>query len=157
MRYIYFTIWALLVFYILFVIFQPIGVEAQGVYAIIALSIMAVIHILGLKGVARNVLLAIGCTVAFRYLYWRATSTLPEIDDLANFIPGILLLVAEFYAIGMLFLSAFISAEPLRRKPVPLTGDPKDYPSVDVFIPSYNENDDIVGNTLAAARNLRSK
>jgi len=125
------------------------------VYAIIALSIMAVIHILGLKGVARNVLLAIGCTVAFRYLYWRATSTLPEIDDLANFIPGILLLVAEFYAIGMLFLSAFISAEPLRRKPVPLTGDPKDYPSVDVFIPSYNENDDIVGNTLAAARNLR--
>lgn len=155
MRYIYFTIWALLVFYILFVILQPIGVEAQGVYAIFALSIMAVIHILGLKGVARNVLLAIGCTVAFRYLYWRATSTLPEVDDLANFIPGILLLVAEFYAIGMLFLSAFISAEPLRRKPVPLTGDPKDYPSVDVFVPSYNENDDIVGNTLAAARNLR--
>ena len=48
-----------------------------------------------------------------RYVYWRTTETIPPLNQLENFIPGILLYLAELYNVGMLGLSLFVVAKPL--------------------------------------------
>ena len=155
MKYLIRAAWALLVVVGIAVVCQPIGLDAQVLYGLIGLGGMIAIHMLKLRGLLRHVFLAIAVSIALRYLYWRVTSTLPPSDDLLSFIPGIILLVAEVYSISMLFISVVVSADPLTRKPQPLRGSPKDYPSVDVFIPSYNEDDDILGTTMAACVNMK--
>lgn len=147
--------WAALVIIGIAVVCQPIGLDAQVFYGLVGLAVMLLIHMLKLRGPLRHVFLAIAVSIALRYLYWRVTSTLPSSDDIMSFIPGIILLIAEVYSIAMLFISVMVSAEPLKRKPQPLRGSPKDYPSVDVFIPSYNEDDDILGTTMAACVNMK--
>ena len=71
-----------------------------------------------------------------------------------NFFFGSLLFAAEIYSVSMLVLSFFIVADPIERKDAPLLGAEQDWPSVDVFVPSYNEDLELVGMTLAAAKNL---
>ena len=146
--------WLVLAVLVISLVVQPIGLHAQITFSIFALIMMAAIHALKLKGMVRHLFLVLSCAIAARYLYWRATSTLPGIDDPASFIPGFLLFLAELYSIGMLLLSTVVSADPLKRKHVPLKGPESEYPTVDVYIPSYNEDDEILGTTVAAARNL---
>jgi cellulose synthase (UDP-forming) len=146
--------WTILALLLAVVVMQPTGIAAQMIFGLCAMAIMLAIHLLKLKGVARHIFIAAGCAVAFRYLYWRITSTLPQPDDLMSFIPGMILLVAEVFSIGMLFLSAIVTSDPVKRKPVTLSGKPEDYPTVDVMIPSYNEDDDILFTTVSAAKNL---
>jgi len=86
-----------------------------------------------------------------RYVYWRTTETLPPIEQIEDFIPGMLLYLAEMYNVLMLGLSIFIVAMPL--PPRPSRNDPsEDLHNVDVFIPTYNEDAKLLANTLAAAK-----
>ncbi|MGO3275270.1 UDP-forming cellulose synthase catalytic subunit [Halomonas sp.] len=90
---------------------------------------------------------------ATRYLYWRVTETL--ITD--GFIEPILsfgLLAAEGYCWVVLVLSFFQSAWLLDRKVVPLPKDITKWPTVDVYIPTYNESLDVVRDTVLAAQNI---
>lgn len=112
---------------------------------------LAVITLLRLDGIWRHIFLALGSVVVLRYAYWRTTSTLPPVDDLYSFIPGIVLYAAEMYCIVMLAISLFVVADPREREAVPNLTD-SDAPSVDVFVPSYNESKDILAMTLAAAK-----
>lgn len=138
----------------LVLICQPIGLNAQIMFGLGGLLAMFAIHLLQLRGFMRHIFLAIAVAIATRYVYWRATSTLPPSDDILSFIPGIILLVAELYSITMLFIAVMVGAEPVKRKHVPLSGPKSDYPSVDILIPSYNEDEDILGTTMAACVNL---
>ena len=54
----------------------------------------------------------------------------------------------------MLFLSLFTVADPLERPKARRVAE-EDAPTVDVFVPSYNESIEIVAPTLAAAKRLR--
>lgn len=149
-----FAVWLLLAAFVIVISTQPVGVNAQFIYGLAAIALMLCIHLFKLRGPMRHIFMALGLTIAFRYMYWRATSTLPGTDNLTSFIPGILLFFAEIYSIGMLFISAVVSADPVKRKDAPLTGPPGEYPTVDIFIPTYNEDDEILGTTLGAAKNL---
>ncbi len=114
---------------------------------------MAAIRMLGLRGPWRNVFLALGTAVVIRYFYWRTTSTLPPVTDTLNFICGATLWVAEIYSAVMLAISLFVIADPLERKPAQrLSVD--DMPTVDVFVPTYNEDRDLLAITLAAATSI---
>lgn len=155
MKYLVRAAWAVLVVIGIAFVCQPIGLDAQVLYGLLGLAGMLIIHIMQLRGFLRHIFLAITVSIALRYLYWRVTSTLPPSDDLWSFVPGIILLVAEVYSIAMLFISVLVSSDPLTRKPQPLRGPASKYPSVDVFIPSYNEDDDILGTTMAAAINMK--
>ncbi len=92
-----------------------------------------------------------------RYLYWRVTETMAfnaahrDAWDLF-FASG--LLAAEFYAYIVLFLGFFQVVWPLNRKPVPLPRDTSSWPTVDVFIPTYNEPMKVVRPTVLAALDL---
>ena len=155
LKYVIRAAWFVFAIVAIAVVCQPIGLNAQILYGLMGVAVMLAIHIMKLRGIARHVFLAIAVSIALRYLYWRATSTLPPADDLWSFIPGVLLMVAEVYSITMLFVSVTVSADPLTRKPQPLRGSPKDYPSVDVFIPTYNEDDEMLGVTMAACINMK--
>src|SRR5262249_57587957 len=81
-----------------------------------------------------------------RYFYWRLTSTL-NLDGPLDGVVSILLLGAEVYGVLVLFLGYFQTIELERRPPAPVRA----LPSVDVFVPTYNEPVEIVRRTLIGA------
>jgi cellulose synthase (UDP-forming) len=88
-----------------------------------------------------------------RYIYWRATETL-TFQTTPQLLLGSLLVIAEFYAVVVLVLGYVQTIWPLDRKPVPLPPDPNDWPTIDVYIPTYNEALSIVRATVLACRAL---
>ena len=133
---------------------QPVGAKAQ-----LALCGTAMAGMLALwlfcprRGLARMAFLALGTLVVIRYVYWRLTTTLPGIDDPVSFGLGLVLLAAELYCVLILTVSLIINVAPLVRAAAPVQDD-ADLPTVDIFVPSYNEGTEILAVTLAAARNL---
>lgn len=85
-----------------------------------------------------------------RYLWWRIVYTL-KWDDPLDLAWGLLLLSAEAYTWLMLLLGYFQSARPLKREPVALPADSRDWPCVDIYIPTYNEPMSVVMPTVVAA------
>ena len=61
------------------------------------------------------------------------------------------LLIAEFFAFSTLILGYFQTLRPLKRPPLPLEGDPANWPTVDVLVPTYNEPLHVVRGTVLAA------
>ncbi|MEM1038942.1 MAG: UDP-forming cellulose synthase catalytic subunit [Pseudomonadota bacterium] len=149
-----FWLWAVVLAVILVIATQPVGLNAQFTFGMCGLATMLFIRVAGLSGVWKHMFLAVAAAIVFRYMYWRLTSTIPPISDSVDFGFGILLFAAEFYSVAMLAISFFIVSDPIERDDAPLIGDPNAYPTVDVFIPSYNEDLELVGMTLAAAKNL---
>ena len=129
----------------------PVSMQAQLVTGVFVVVIMIVIKELKAEGPWRQLALALGLTVVGRYVYWRTTQTLPPTNQLQNFIPGVLLYGAEMYNVLMLLLSLFVVASPLKPREAP---KPTRWPSVDIFVPTYNEDAGLLANTLAAAKAL---
>ncbi|PLZ03110.1 UDP-forming cellulose synthase catalytic subunit [Burkholderia sp. WAC0059] len=88
-----------------------------------------------------------------RYVWWRTTQTL-HLPDPWEGVVGYTLYAAEFYTWIVLLLGYMQTAWPLNRKPAPLPDDLADWPSVDVFIPTYNEPLAVVQPTVQAAAGL---
>jgi len=99
------------------------------------------------------VLVMLSVTISSRYLYWRATETL-EFETFLQTTLGSLLFLAEVFAGLLMALSYIQTSFPLNRKPVPLPRDVDSWPTVDVYIPSYNEDLDLVRPTVLAAMNM---
>lgn len=97
------------------------------------------------------VLITLSLIVSMRYMYWRIDSTL-GFESWMDIVFGYGLLVAELYSLLVLVLGYLQTAWPLRRTPQMLTIPPSEWPTVDVFIPSYNESLDIVSLTIFAAQ-----
>ena len=131
----------------------PLGVEAQLALALTCLAIMAVVKLARLGGAFRSIYLGLGTFIILRYVFWRVFNTIPSISSPTDFIPGVILVIAEGYCVIMLFLSLFTILRPLNRAPAPRLPD-NELPSVDVFVPSYNEGTEILATTLVAAKNL---
>jgi len=102
---------------------------------------------------ASIVLVVFSVTVSLRYMYWRLTSTLGFETPLDMFF-GYGLLLAEIYALVVLLLGYVQTAWPLNRRPVPLPKDTSTWPSVDIYIPTYNEPLNVVKQTVFAALTL---
>ncbi|MFM9598155.1 hypothetical protein ACKI1O_53855, partial [Streptomyces scabiei] len=67
---------------------------------------------------------------------------------------GIGLLLAETYAWLVLILGFFQTINPLHRKPIPMDGDTSKWPTVDIYIPTYNEPLNVVKPTAIAAQSI---
>jgi len=132
---------------------EPVGIRSQLVIGLTALAAMAAIRALGLKGPWRHIFLALGTAVVIRYFFWRTVNTIPPISDPWNFVPGVLLYAAELYSTIMLAISLFVVADPLTRKP-PKAVAPDNLPTVDVYIPTYNEDPELLAMTVIAAIDL---
>ena len=132
---------------------HPVSVDAQLMLGLGVIGAMIAVWRLPRTRFNRQLFLALGGFVVIRYLYWRLTSTLPPASDPVGLAFGVLVLLAELYCVLILAISLTISAEPLNRRP--LERDPDDQlPTVDVFIPSYNEDESILATTMAAAMSM---
>jgi cellulose synthase (UDP-forming) len=101
----------------------------------------------------RILFLLLAAFITLRYWMFRSFESLLFVsfwDSLGM----MLLYLAETYGILIYFLGMFVSAWPLTREPVPLSGDPDSWPTVDVFIPTYNEPPEIVMTTAIACTHL---
>ncbi|KOQ82825.1 cellulose synthase, partial [Pluralibacter gergoviae] len=98
-------------------------------------------------------LIVLSLTVSCRYIWWRYTATL-NWDDPVSLTCGLILLVAETYAWVVLVFGYFQVVWPLNRKPAPLPESTEEWPSVDIFIPTYNEELSVVKNTVYASLGL---
>ena len=132
---------------------QPVGTQAQLAMSLAAMGAMIVLWAVFDGPRTRFVFMALGSLVVLRYILWRLTNTLPSPGDPISFGFGLILLAAELYCVFILFVSLIINADPLRRDPPP-KAQAADLPTVDVFVPSYNEDATILAMTLAAARQL---
>ena len=148
-----FTLWLFVSACVLLIITLPVSLQTHLIATAISLALLATIKSLNGKGAWRLIGLGFGTAIVLRYVYWRTTSTLPPVNQLENFIPGFLLYLAEMYSVVMLALSLVIVSMPLpSRKARP--GSPGYVPTVDVFVPTYNEDAELLANTLAAAKNM---
>jgi cellulose synthase (UDP-forming) len=129
---------------------EPVGIRSQFMIGVSALAGMAAIRALRLTGVWRQIFLALGTAVVIRYFFWRSVNTIPPLSDTWNFAAGVLLYLAEVYSTIMLAISLFVVADPLDRKP-PKPLPPEDLPTVDVYIPTYNEDPELLAMTVIAA------
>jgi len=87
----------------------------------------------------------------FRYLFYRFSYTL-NLDSWLNGFFSILLIAAEMYAIATLLLSYFQTLRLKERRPVDLSAIPQEqWFSVDIYIPTYNEDIAIVRKTALAS------
>ena len=135
------------------VLTQPVSTDAQLSLGLSAIATMCVLWRFGKSPVARQMFLAIGSFVVIRYMYWRVTGTLPPVNDALGFSIGVLLLCAELYCVLILVVSLTINADPLDRPRLPKDDD-NDLPTVDVFVPTYNEDEYILATTIAAAASM---
>ncbi len=86
-----------------------------------------------------------------RYLFYRTSYTL-NFDGWLNSIACTLLFLAELYAILTLVLAYFQTLKIQERQPVNLTNIPEqEWFKVDIYIPTYNEDVEIVRKTAVAA------
>jgi cellulose synthase (UDP-forming) len=88
--------------------------------------------------------------IALRYLFWRTTSTLTYYDPL-SYAFAIILFLAELYGILIFFMGLFVNLQPYRRPVAPLPDNQEKWPSVDVLVPSYNEEPAVLETTIIAA------
>lgn len=95
-------------------------------------------------------LIVLSVTISCRYLWWRYTETL-NWDDPVSLVCGLLLLLAETYAWVVLVLGYFQTIWPLNRQPVPMPEDISTWPTVDLMVPTYNEDLSVVKPTIYAA------
>lgn len=98
-------------------------------------------------------MIVLSITASSRYIYWRLTDTVGFTNWLdACF--GFGLVLAELYAFLVLLIGYFQTAWPLQRRPVPMPQDVDSWPSVDVFIPTYNEPLEVVKQTVFSAMQM---
>lgn len=136
----------------MFCISQPFGYTAQFVFVVLLWSIAMLIRRIPGRFPAL-MMIVLSLTISCRYLWWRYTSTL-NWDDPLSLTCGLLLLFAETYSWTVLVLGYIQTIWPLNRKPVPMPVDVSTWPTVDLMIPTYNEDLSVVKPTLYAALGL---
>ncbi|HEY9653805.1 MAG TPA: UDP-forming cellulose synthase catalytic subunit [Coleofasciculaceae cyanobacterium] len=96
-------------------------------------------------------LIVLSLVSTIRYLYYRVNYTL-NFDDWINGTFSFLLFTAELYAILTLVLAYFQTVKIRDRQMVDLTLYPQEqWPKVDIYIPTYNEDVEIVRKTTLCA------
>lgn len=127
----------------------PLAASDQAILAVATAVIFLVVN--RFPGPRVTLFLVIlSLAVSLRYIFWRITETL-NFGSPFELMLGSGLALAEAYAVMVLVLGYIQCVRPLRRQVMPLPEDPATWPTVDVFIPTYNESLSIVRATVLAA------
>jgi cellulose synthase (UDP-forming) len=137
------------VFFLGIVVITPLDLVSQALFAVLTIIVMLLIRGQPSRGVTL-ILVTLSIVVSTRYIWWRLTETLQFPSELEAFL-GIGLILAELYAWLVLILGYVQTAWPLRRPPVAMPDDLAEWPTVDLFIPTYNEPLSVVQNTVLGA------
>lgn len=130
----------------------PLDPLAQFVFATALFGVLLVFNRLPGR-FPQMLMIVLSLLISCRYIWWRCSSTL-NFDDPLGLALGIVLLLAELYAWLVLLLGYFQNIWPLNRPAKSLPKDTADWPSVDIFVPSYNEDLEVVRATIYACQGL---
>jgi cellulose synthase (UDP-forming) len=144
---------ALAVLLLAIVIAVPLDLVQQSVIAVIAFVAASKLRRLSWGRGGILIMIGISLLMTLRYLYWRLTVTL-EFETTVDAVFGYLLLFAELYGITCLVLGYIQTAWPLERQPVMIDRPTSEWPSVDIFIPTFNEDLSVVRLSVLAALTL---
>ena len=133
------------------VITTPLPLKAQALFGAVLYLVALLLNRFAPRTVTL-VMMSLSLLISTRYMYFRLSTSLPNFVLALDAVLGLVLLAAELYAFVMLFLGYFQGAWPLERKPISLPEDLARWPSVDVFIPTYNESLAVVAPTVLASR-----
>lgn len=92
--------------------------------------------------------------LTLRYLNWRLSDTLPFGFGAVNVALGVVLVLAELHGIISAITGQVINILPLDRTTPAISGGEAAWPSVDILIPTYNEDPLVVETTVIAATQL---
>ena len=136
----------------LLVITVPLDFWQQVMFAVVCFALAS--WLARVKGhLATLMMVLLSIAASSRYMYWRLTETI-RFDNWFDLAFGSGLVLAELYAFSVLLLGYFQTAWPLQRKPEPMPANVDDWPTVDIFIPTYNEPLSVVKPTVFAAMSL---
>ncbi|HBT86975.1 glycosyltransferase family 2 protein [Desulfobacter sp.] len=102
---------------------------------------------------SRILIMTICSFLTLRYLQFRINVSL-AFNGVPDMIAALMLFSAEVYGIVIYFFGMFVNAWPLDRRSVQLPVIPSDYPTVDVYIPTYNEPVELLRITALAATQM---
>ena len=135
-----------------FAVSAPLSAPAQWIFSSGLIIFSIVLY--STKGRLATIALILICTLfTLRYFYWRITSTV-DLSLSWDLIVIVALLVAEVQGLILGLLNSGLMIWPLQRPATPLPADQDLWPTIDVFIPSYNEPLGVVRPTLIAAQNM---
>lgn len=146
-----FVLWAAVSLVVMALITLPISLQTHLIAGTAVVVAMMMLKAVRPHGTWRLIALALGTSIVLRYVYWRTTSTLPPINQPQDFIPGLLVYLSEMYSVGMLALSLFVVASPLPSRQAKRLSD-DELPTVDIFVPTYNEDRDLLARTDLSGR-----
>ena len=137
---------------LLLFITTPMDAQHQMVLGIAGAILAIAAHRLSNPGSRRASLglILLSMVVSTRYLYWRITETL-VFQTGFEYVLGYGLFIAELYAWTIMFFGYIQTLHPLERTIVPMPENLADWPTVDVYIPTYNEELSVVMDTAEAA------
>ncbi|NLS12999.1 UDP-forming cellulose synthase catalytic subunit [Vibrio sp. SM6] len=94
----------------------------------------------------------LGAFISIRYIVWRYSESLPW-ESALDLPFALLLLFAECYGVLIYVLGMVVTLKTYERKVTPIDKS-KPLPSIDVYIPTYDESPDVVKPTILAATQL---
>ncbi len=124
----------------------PLSAREQAILGLICAGVFFVCNYVRGRGMTMF-LVMLSLAISLRYIFWRVTETLTFGSPSELFL-GLALALAEVYAIMVLVLGYIQTVWPLERKPMPLPDDIASWPTVDVYVPTYNEPMSIVRATV---------
>ncbi|HKS35359.1 MAG TPA: UDP-forming cellulose synthase catalytic subunit [Enterobacteriaceae bacterium] len=132
------------------VVITPMDSHKQYIFAFLSIGILFLMGFSKRRSVS-VIMVVMSVLMSTRYMYFRVTQTLHFNSEIETLL-GIGLFLAEVYIWIMLLLNYLQTVWPLKRGIVPLPDDMTRWPTVDVYIPTYNEPLDVVRDTVLAAQ-----
>jgi cellulose synthase (UDP-forming) len=136
--------------FILLIIIAPMSSDNQYIFGLICIAIVFILGVSKSKKITL-VMIVMSTLMSLRYIYWRATETL-HFNSTLEAVLGIALFITELYALVILLFGYIQTTWSLKRTIEPLPDDTSLWPTVDVYIPTYNESMDVVRDTILAAQ-----
>lgn len=138
-----------------------VGMQTTSLLGFVLLAILFHVYVISFRttnkriaSLLRLIVIAIGMFLSWRYLYWRATETLPLAFGWLSAVFGLALFLAELYGFITTMFGYFTNINPLLRESVPLPDNQDLWPHVDVYVPTYNEDVAILHPTIVAATQI---
>lgn len=132
------------------VVITPMDNQKQYIFGLISIALLFMMGRSKKRSIT-IVMMVMSFMMSTRYMYFRLTQTLYFSSEVETIL-GMALFCAEVYVWIMLLLGYLQALWPLERKIVPLPENQDEWPTVDIYIPSYNESLDVVRDTVLAAQ-----
>lgn len=145
---------------LVFLIRMPLSWIDQAIFSALIIFTCMVTGRLSSSRYVTSLLTIISIFCTLRYAIWRWSSSISYLNNSGWHVEwvglafALMLLSAETYSVIILLLGYFQSSRPLRRKPMPMPSDINEWPTVDIYVPTYNEPLDVVRPTVLAAMEI---